>query len=233
MHQHHDERTNGTSTRGDSDSLNPNLKPADENRQTKSGTPGGLCRFSGVMMTPERFSSALTLDAWIGTTRKNTAFWQGVARTARLPDDLAAEAARLTSPVQLLALSEDWCGDAVNTLPMVDRLAAALPQGELRIVGRDANPDLMDAHRTREGRAIPVVIAYDADFQEVGWWGPRPTVLQALYWSELHLLPKDERNLRIRSWYARDRGRSTAREVLDLVHRVAGGRHSPAATPAG
>ncbi|MBL8959518.1 MAG: thioredoxin family protein [Gemmatimonadetes bacterium] len=168
-------------------------------------------------MNAERYASAVPLVDYIETTRKNTEFWRGVQRTARIPDDLAEQAAAISGTVHLLALSEDWCGDAVNTLPIVARLVELIPGATLRILGRDANPDLMNAHLTAGTRSIPVVIAYDADFRELGWWGPRPTELQRLHVSELRTLPKDERNLRVRTWYARDRGRSTAAEVLALI----------------
>jgi Thioredoxin len=184
------------------------------------------------MMTAERFANASTMADYIAATVKNTEFWRGVDRLARLPDDVATRAAGLAGTVHLLALSEDWCGDAVNSLPVVARLAEATPAVELRVLGRDANPDLMDAHRTNGTRSIPVVIAYDADFNEVGWWGPRPAELQRLFETELRSLPKDERNRRVRTWYARDRGRSTVTEVLDLIVRAAA-RPSTAMAPAG
>jgi len=51
-------------------------------------------------------------------------------------------------------LVEDWCGDAVNTLPVIGRLAEHASNIELRVVGRDANLDLMDAHLTNGSRSI-------------------------------------------------------------------------------
>lgn len=172
-------------------------------------------------MNAERYASAATIADYIDATQKNTEFWRGVNRTARVPDESVVRTASMGGTLHLLALSEDWCGDAVNTLPVIARLVEGMPGATLRILGRDANPDLMDAHLTNGTRSIPVVIVYDADYRELGWWGPRPAELQQLYLSELRALPKDERNLRVRTWYARDRGRSTAAELLALVERVA------------
>lgn len=179
-------------------------------------------------MNAERYASAQTIAEYIEATRKNTEFWRGVNRTARVPDDVGAIAASIQGTFHLLALSEDWCGDAVNTLAVVARLVELIPGATFRILGRDANPDLMDAHLTAGTRSIPVVIVYDADFREHGWWGPRPTELQRLHVTELRALPKEERNLRVRTWYARDRGRSTAAEVLALI-QGAGAEPSPQA----
>ena len=36
----------------------------------------------------------------------------------------------------------------------------------------------------REGLVPFIVIAYDAEFRELGWWGPRPAALQAWVMAE-------------------------------------------------
>lgn len=116
----------------------------------------------------------------------------------------------------LAALSEDWCGDAVNILPVVAGLAREAGW-DLRVFGRDDNLDLMDAHLTNgSSRSIPVVILYDEDFTEVGWWGPRPREIQEWVMKEGLSMPSPERYKKVRGWYARDRGRTIVEELLEL-----------------
>ncbi len=79
----------------------------------------------------------------------------------------------------------------------------------------------MDAHLTGTSRSIPVVIVLDDQFQERGWWGPRPTVLQQWVLGEGHSLEKDARYREIRTWYARDKGRTTLEGVLAVMERSA------------
>jgi hypothetical protein len=121
---------------------------------------------------------------------------------------------------RFLALSEDWCSDAVSTLPVMARLAEQAGL-EFRVLGRDANTDLMDVHLTSGTRSIPVVMVLDGDYQERGWWGPRPASLQRWYRNEAHMLPKEDRTRRKRAWYARDRGRTAVSELLEAVERAA------------
>ncbi len=173
-------------------------------------------------MTPERFAAGLDIDTYIEGTRKNTEFWRGVRRLARIEEGHAAIARSVTAPLNVLVLSEDWCGDAVNIVPVVARLIEAMPATGLRILGRDDNPDLMNAHLTHGTRSIPVLIVYDAAFRERGWWGPRPRELQRLFLDEWQGLEKADRGRHVRAWYARDRGRSTVAEVLDLLRGAAG-----------
>ena len=78
----------------------------------------------------------------------------------------------------------------------------------------------MDAHRSAGARSIPVVIVYDADGRECGWWGPRPSVLQAWVKRDAAEMDVKERWRAIRTWYARDRGVSCAREVLLLLQHA-------------
>jgi hypothetical protein len=118
---------------------------------------------------------------------------------------------------KLLVIAEDWCGDASNTVPFVAKLADMSPGLELRIIERDENPDVMNRYLTSGTRSIPIVIALDDDFQEIGHWGPRPSQLQAWVMTNRATTPKAELYPQVRKWYARDRGETTLREVLEAA----------------
>lgn len=170
-----------------------------------------------------RYEAAPTFDAEVAAAVENADLWRNAARLARVPDDTVARAAALPGRWHLLVLSEDWCGDAVNSVPYVARLAELAPNLDLRVLARDANPDLMDAHLTGTSRSIPVVIAYDEHFVERGWWGPRPAALQSwVLGPEGQALDKTQRYRHVRAWYARDRGGTTLDEILTLLERAAG-----------
>lgn len=171
-----------------------------------------------AIVTPARYQAAATFTHYLASVQKNQEWWNDTYRLASVSAEHAARANALPVPWKLLALSEDWCGDAVNTLPYIARFVEAAPSRlQLRVLGRDANPDLMNSHLTVRSRAIPVVLALDADLREHGWWGPRPQPLQDQAMGDWWTLPKEERRLRIRTFYARDRGRQTLDELLDLL----------------
>jgi hypothetical protein len=156
---------------------------------------------------------ALPFDAYVAASTQHRGLWEGLYRTARLPE-WALQALPAGSRRRLLVLAEDWCGDASNTIPVLARLVDAVPGLELRILRRDENPELMDRYLTNGSRSIPIVIALDADFTELGHWGPRPAELQEWVLANRPIVPKAELYPQIRRWYARDRGESTLREVL-------------------
>lgn len=122
-------------------------------------------------MTAERFRKAASFKEYLGTVDRNRDLWMNLHRRVKLHPDDAGAAGNIQRPVRLVALSEDWCGDAVNTLPVIAALTGVSDLLDFRVLGRDENLDLMDAHLTGgRSRSIPIVIAYDSSFRELGWW---------------------------------------------------------------
>jgi hypothetical protein len=169
-------------------------------------------------MLKEKWVSAMALEEFIEQAEENQELWRAVHARARVPAELIERLRALPAKRYLLVLLEDWCGDAVNTVPAVARLAEALPGLELRVLRRDEHPELMDAHLSGTSRAIPVVIVLDEHFRELGWWGTRPRELQAWFRSpEAQAMEKADRYREMRRWYARDAGRSTLEEIAVLL----------------
>lgn len=178
------------------------------------------------------FDHGLSFSDMAAASAEHGALLAAQRERAVVPDDLLARAHALTGPLHLLVISEDWCIDSQSTVPVIAALADRVDNLDLRVVGRDANPELIDAHLTNgTARAVPVVIILDADYAEFTWWGPRPAPLQRLVSTEWHALEKPARNREIRRWYAIDKGRTTLAELVELLEQVAAGQ--PASAIAG
>jgi hypothetical protein len=169
----------------------------------------------------DRYLGAPEFGEVLASATQNADLWAAVWRRAVVPEELVRRVAALGGAWHLLVLSEDWCGDAVNSVPVIARLAELAPNVDLRVLSRDANLDLMDAHLTGTSRAIPVVILLDGEFNERGWWGSRPASLQQWVMGPGKALEKEGRYREIRSWYARDKGRTTLEEVVAMMERLA------------
>ena len=175
----------------------------------------------------ERFLAGETFTDFLAKPKKYKELWDALYKRGVVPEAILPRAKTLHRPWHLLVLSEEWCGDSINTLPLIVRLTEAMVGVDLRILGRDANPDLMDAHLTGgKSRSIPVIMLLDGDYVEQGWWGPRPRPLQEWVIKEGLAMPKDDRYREVRTWYARDHGVTTLTELLDLMEE------SELATPA-
>ena len=173
---------------------------------------------------PGLWDRALTYELFVEEAApSHRDLWTSVHRLARLPEWALARAAGLPGRRRLVVLAEDWCGDAVNAVPILARLVEESANLSMRVLRRDEHPEVMDRYLSGGvARAIPVVIALTEDLRELGWWGSRPTELQA--WVVAQRAAGVEKKAlypEIRRWYARDRGASVLREVLDLLERGA------------
>lgn len=174
-----------------------------------------------MMDWKSRFDAAFTFEQYVTVARKNQDLWRDVYRLATVPPGAVDRVNAVRCPRHLLVLVEDWCGDAVNLVPPLVRLTEEADRLDVRLLARDANPDIMDAHLTNGSRSIPVVMVLDDQFAECGWWGPRPRELQRWVMDVGLAMPSAERYRHIRAWYARDRARTTFDEVVSLIEQCA------------
>ncbi len=161
------------------------------------------------------WQEALPWSAFFAPDMELRPLWEGVYRNVTLPEWAVAAAAKVPG-LKFLVITEDWCGDAANLIPVVARLAEAVPGLAMRILPRDLYPAVMDQYLTNGSRSIPIVIGLDSDFHELGHWGPRPSELQAWVMAN-KAMEKAARYAEIRRWYARDKGVTTLRELFKAV----------------
>ena len=118
-----------------------------------------------------------------------------------------------------LVISEHWCGDAAQTVPIMNKLVES-SQGKIKIklIYRDVYPELIDAHLTNGGKAVPKIIQSNHEMQFIRDWGPRPAEAQKLV-KELRSNPETASNYAepLHKWYARDKQKSTMKELINLA----------------
>lgn len=163
------------------------------------------------------YERAITFEDFLSSVDANRDLWNALALRATVSDAAVERAAQIPGQFHFLVLLEDWCGDTVNTVPVLARLAERVPSITLRVLKRDENLTLTDEHLTSGKRAIPIVIVLDEHMREVACWGPRPRELQQWHLTEGVMQANGERHRAMRRWYAVDRGRSTIDEILKIL----------------
>jgi hypothetical protein len=120
-----------------------------------------------------------------------------------------------------IVITESWCGDSAQNQPVIAKLAQLSDNIKFKIVLRDSNLEFMDLHLTNGGRAIPKLIVFDEDENELFKWGPRPVEAQNLF-SRLKNdgIAKSEINKELHLWYGRNRGKEVEREIFELLKGV-------------
>ena len=186
-----------------------------------------------MLINRTRYYGGETFADFLARETVNHEMWLAVSRRVIIPIEYSARVEALRGHWHLLVLSEDWCGDSVNIVPIIAKLADSITNMDMRILARDQNLDIMDAHLTNgKSRSIPIVILLNEKFQECGWWGPRPRELQKWVVEKGMQLPKEVRYKEVRTFYARDRGATTIREIVEMLEEccVKGPAISRAAT---
>jgi len=115
-----------------------------------------------------------------------------------------------------LLITETWCGDAANSVPVIAKLAEENPDIDLRIVLRDENAELMDQFLTKGGRSIPKLIGLDQELNVLFDWGPRPEEAQEMYWNwreSENRIPYSEFHIVLQKWYNDNKAEGVQEEL--------------------
>jgi hypothetical protein len=91
-----------------------------------------------------------------------------------LQPDVAEFLRALERPVYVVAIAEDWCGDVVRHVPVLQRLADAAPRLKVRFISREQHREVFVRFLTNGGEALPKFIFLNDRFVECGNWGPMP-----------------------------------------------------------
>jgi hypothetical protein len=121
-------------------------------------------------------ASGLEYTAWIASAGNPEQAQNIEARRAnlRIEPPVAAYLGALARPVHIVAIAEDWCGDVVRHVPVLQRLAEHAPNLKVRFISREQHPGVFIRFLTNGGEAIPKFVFLSNQFVECGSWGPMP-----------------------------------------------------------
>jgi hypothetical protein len=171
----------------------------------------------------ERLASGYTTgadnsEAMLHYTKMNLHRMARVDKTIQLNDDFLNVLKHIKGNYRLLVITEGWCGDAAQIVPLFNKIAIAAPDHfDLRFVLRDEQLELMDAHLTNGGRSIPALLVLNEQGEMLHKWGPRPALVKPLLaeWKA-----KNEDMMvtaeKLHGWYAKDKTKETQQELMDL-----------------
>jgi hypothetical protein len=143
-------------------------------------------------------------------------------KTIELIPELEKIVERIDAPQTWVILTEGWCGDASQTIPVFDKISKLNSNIELKFLLRDENPELIDQYLTNgKSRSIPKLIAVDENNEELFNWGPRPKILQEMFYHmKANAITNDTIKEEMHRWYAKDKTVTTQKEILELLKQV-------------
>ena len=141
-------------------------------------------------------------------------------KTLKVPQELTEKLNNLSKDYIWLTISEGWCGDAAQIVPVLHKMNETSSKIDLRLVLRDDNDDLMQLFLTNGSKSIPKVVILEKDTKEViASWGPRPEPARKLIadYKAKHGVVDEPVKIELQKWYLHDKGLTTMEEFVKLL----------------
>lgn len=124
-------------------------------------------------------------------------------------------------PQRWIVITEPWCGDAAQLIPLFYALATAQSAIQLEFYLRDENDNLMNQALTNGGKAIPKLMVLNEQDEILFTWGPRPKPAQELVLKMKEQEVKgSEFNRQLDAWYENDRHQTAQTELYQLLKTI-------------
>ena len=139
-------------------------------------------------------------------------------KTIKISEATITKMQEITEPQTWLLITEGWCGDAAQNLPVINKIAATNSLINLKLVLRDEHEDLMNLFLTNGGKSIPKLVALDKNNTVINTWGPRPseaTKMVADYKAKHGVIDAQfKEDLQV--WYNKNKGQNIQDDFIGL-----------------
>ena len=176
----------------------------------------GYRAFVSALLTNGKATGIEQSEALTNYSLLNDKRMKRLDKTIKLSKETLQEFQKISEPKTWLVLTEGWCGDAAQSLPVLNKIAKSTDKIDLKVILRDENLPLMDLFLTNGGRSIPKLIALDKDNNVIDSWGPRPTIASKMVadYKEKNsaLDPQFKQDLQL--WYNKDKGENVQADFM-------------------
>lgn len=140
-------------------------------------------------------------------------------KTLKLDLEVEKALQNLKSKQTWLVISEGWCGDAAQILPIIKLMSEASKNIDLKLVFRDENEELINLFLTNGAKSIPKLLLLDESFNLINHWGPRPEGAKNLIieYKANHGIVDEAAKIALQKWYLDDKGISTMMEIVAIL----------------
>jgi len=140
-------------------------------------------------------------------------------KTIQLSHETLLALKKNDKPITWLVLTEGWCGDATQALPVINKIANESDLITLKIIFRDEHEELMGHFLTNGGRSIPKLLVLNSENDVLNTWGPRPNIatkmVQDYKNTHGHLDAAFKQQLQV--WYNKNKGINIQENMVGLL----------------
>lgn len=166
-------------------------------------------------------SGADQTEGLIEYTALNYQRMKRLDKTIKVDDTQIKEFQKLNKEINWLIITEAWCGDAAQVIPVLNKIAEATKTIKIKLAYRDEHPQLMDLFLTNGARSIPKLIALDRNQNILYTWGPRPAeatkMVNDFKIKNGSLTTQFKQDLQI--WYNKNKGQGVIQDQLLLLNK--------------
>jgi len=160
-------------------------------------------------------------ESLVAYSKMNEQRMNRLDKTVVLSEEFKNTLTVFDSPQTWVVITEAWCGDAAQNVPVFVKMAEHNPKICLRLILRDENPEIMKHFLTNGGTSIPVLICLNDRNELLASWAPRPQPAQEmlLNWksSPEPKMTYEEFATELHTWYAHDKTKTLQQEMTDLL----------------
>ena len=140
-------------------------------------------------------------------------------KTIQLSQETLLGLKKIDKPITWLILSEGWCGDAAQTLPIINKIANESDLITLKIIFRDEHEELMSHFLTNGGKSIPKLLVLNSENKVLNTWGPRPNIATKMVQDYKNKHGKLDAAFKqeLQVWYNKDKGVNIQENMLGLL----------------
>ena len=162
-------------------------------------------------------------DNLLNFTKLNNVRMKRLDKQTKLSQIAEKKALSIQKDFTWLVLTESWCGDAAQTLPLINKFAEATKRINLKVVLRDDNDELMNQFLTNGSKSIPKLIIIENNTNKViGTWGPRSKFATKMVndYKEKYGNLSAEFKKELQQWYNSDKGVNIENEMVELIESM-------------
>lgn len=171
------------------------------------------------LITSGKSSGPIQSEELLNYSKLNDRRMRRLDKTIQLSQETLLALKKIDKPITWLVLTEGWCGDAAQILPVINKIASESHLINLKIIFRDEHEELMNHFLTNGGRSIPKLLVLNSENEVLNTWGPRPSIATKIvqdYKNKHGQLDKTFKK-ELQVWYNNDKGVNIQENMIGLL----------------
>lgn len=167
------------------------------------------------------FERGQAFPDFLAAARRRREGWLRVNEGVQIADSSVARARAVGGEWRLLVVAIDACGDSMQQVPYVAKLAGMVDGLSVRIVPPSEGALVQASHRSLDGRsATPSFVLIDSTGADVGCIVELPREIRRWTHARRDSMSSDALHEYRREWYDADKGASIVHEVVELMEQA-------------